>query len=71
MAFAANANTKITKEIPDAIKLKLTTDLITTEPTKLADAMSQEQKEIDNQSHKFACLTRELHALGHSWKLIA
>lgn len=64
MAFAANANTKITKEIPDTIKLKLTTHRIASEPQTIADAMFKELQKIDEESHKYACLTRELHTLG-------
>jgi hypothetical protein len=65
MAFAANANTKITKEIPETIRLKVTTGLIAKGPKQLADELFQELWEIDNQSHKFASLTRVLHDLGH------
>jgi hypothetical protein len=64
MAFAANSNTKITKEIPETIRLQLSTDLITSEPQTIANAMFEELNRIDDESHKFACLTRELHALG-------
>jgi hypothetical protein len=64
MAFAGNANTKITKEIPETLRLKLTTNRITREPGEIATAMFNELKQIDNESHKFACLIRELHALG-------
>jgi hypothetical protein len=64
LAFAANANTKITKEIPEIIRLKLTTDLIAREPEEIAAAAFEELKNIADKSHKFAYLTRALHALG-------
>jgi hypothetical protein len=64
IAFAGNANTKITKEIPETLRLKLTTNRITSELGDIAAGMFDELKHIDNESHKFACLIRELHALG-------
>jgi len=64
MAFAANANTEITKEIPDAIRIKLTTARIPIDPKSIAEAMAAELKRLHDDSHKFAVLTRELQALG-------
>lgn len=65
IAFSANSNTVITKEIPDTIKLKLTSDRIVEETKEIVDSLFKTLKEIDAESHKYACLTRELHALGH------
>ena len=64
LAFAGNANTKITKEVPEIIRFKLTTNLIESEADEIAMEMFNELKNIDNESHKFAYLIRELHALG-------
>jgi SRSO17 transposase len=62
--FSANLNTVITKEIPDTIKLKLTSDRIAKETKEIVDSLFKTLKDIDAESHKYACLTRELHALG-------
>lgn len=64
MAFAANSNTVITKEIPEAIRIKLSTDLIDKEPEQMAEEMFSRLQDIDNESHRFASLIRELHTLG-------
>lgn len=64
MAFAANSNTFITKEIPEAIRIKLTTDLIKEGPEQMVDEMFNQLQDIDKESHKFASLIRELHTLG-------
>ncbi|MFV1975519.1 MAG: hypothetical protein ACC651_07195 [Candidatus Scalindua sp.] len=64
IAFSANSNTVITKEIPDTIKLKLTSDRIVKETKKIVDSLFKTLKDIDAESHKYACLTRALHALG-------
>lgn len=64
IAFSANSNTVITKEIPDTIKLKLTSNRIAEETKKIVDELFKTLKDIDAESHKYSCLTRELHALG-------
>ena len=64
IAFIANANTQITKEIPDLIRLKLTTDRIASEPGKIAEAMFEKLKGIKEESLKYACLTHGLHELS-------
>jgi hypothetical protein len=64
MAYAANSNTVIVKEIPEAIRLKLTTNQIQADFKSMADEMARELRRIDDESHKFALLVRELHALG-------
>jgi len=64
MAFAANSNTVITKEIPETIRVKLTTTLIVTEPEQLAEALFRQLEEMDKESHKYASFTREMHTLG-------
>ena len=64
MAFAANSNSIITKEIPEVIRIKLTTNLVGKEPEQIAQELFTRLKSIDNESHKFSSLTRELHTLG-------
>ena len=64
IAFIANANTQITKEIPDLIRLKLTTDRIASEPGEIAEAMFEKLKGINEESLKYACLTHGLHELS-------
>lgn len=64
MAFCLNANSKLTKEIPEAIRLKLTATEIASDENTIAAAMFAELQRIDDESHKFASLIRELHQLG-------
>jgi hypothetical protein len=68
MAFAADANSKITKEIPEAIRIKLTTARIQMDPKSMAEAMAAELKQLHDDSHKFAVLTRELQVLGQMFE---
>ena len=63
LSYATNANSKI-KEMLETIRLKLTTDRISAEPSQIVSAMFAELKKLDDESHKFASLTRELYALG-------
>jgi acetyl esterase/lipase len=65
MAFIANANTKITKEIPENVRLKCTTDRIAREPEQIAEALFASVREIDEESHKYPCLTHALQTLSH------
>lgn len=64
LAFAANANAKITKEIPETIRLKLTTNKLNADIKHIADESFKYLKELEEQSHKFSILTRELEALA-------
>ncbi|ADE17018.1 hypothetical protein Nhal_4010 (plasmid) [Nitrosococcus halophilus Nc 4] len=65
MVFTAIENTKITKEIPEAIRLKLTKDCITARTEELVNDANRELKEIEERSHKFDYLTEELHNLSY------
>ena len=64
LAFAATANTTITKEIPEAIRLKLTTNKLNADINHIAEDSFKYLKELEIQSHKFSILTRELEALA-------
>ncbi len=64
LAFAANANAKVTKEIPEAIRLKLTTQKLGADIKQIAEKSFDCLKDMDEKSHKFAGLTRELEALA-------
>ena len=50
MAFAANANAKITKEIPETIRLKLSTQRIDVEPAQIVDGLFAELVKLDEES---------------------
>lgn len=63
-AFAVNANAKVTQEIPETIRLKLTTDELGSDIKHIAEKCFEHLKELDEKSHKFAGLTRELEALA-------
>ena len=64
LAFAVDANAKVTKEIPEAIRLKLTTNKLGADIKHIAEKSFEHLKELDEKSHKFAGLTRELEALA-------
>ena len=63
LAFAVNANAKVMKEIPEAIRLKLTTQKLGADIKVIAEKSFGHLRELDEKSHKFAGLTRELEAL--------
>jgi hypothetical protein len=64
MAHSTFANSQITKVIPEAIRIKLTTNRISKEYESLAEAMMAELKKIHDDGFKFAILLKELHVLG-------
>src|SRR5262249_41000951 len=65
MAFIANSNTVITKEIPETIRLKCTTNLISRQPEQIAISLFQTLEKIDEESQQYPCLTHALHRLSH------
>ena len=64
LAFAANANAKVANEIPETIRLKLTTSKLNAEIKHIAEESFKYLKELEEKSHKFGVLTRELEALA-------
>ena len=64
LASAVNANAKVTKEIPAAIRIKLTTEKIAAEIDKVVEESMALIQRLDNESHKFSILTKELEILA-------
>jgi len=64
LSFATNANVKVTMEIPDTIRLKLTTTKITADIAEIVKKGMELVQKLDDESHKFAVLTRELEAIA-------
>lgn len=64
LAFAVNANAIVTQEIPETIRLKLATNKLTSDFKLIAEKSFEHLKKLDEKSHKFAGLTRELEALA-------
>ncbi len=64
LADAANNNTIFTKEIPEVVRMKLTTSLIETEPEEIVEELFDDLWRRDEESHRFAHLTRALYRLG-------
>ena len=64
MAYATNANSRICKEIPEAIRLRMTTDRIAADHGEVAEQMFQDLQGIQKEGYPFANLLREVHALG-------
>lgn len=64
LAFAVNANAKVTKEIPETIRLKITTVKLSADIKHIAKESFEYLKELEEKSHKFGMLTRELEVLA-------
>lgn len=64
LSFAVNANVKVTKEIPAAIRIKLSTEKIVAEIEKIVEESIALVQRIDNESQKFSFLTKELELLA-------
>lgn len=64
MAYTFSANGTFTKEVPEAIRLRCTTSLITQDQASMADTMVTDLCELHEGSFKFAIIIRELHALS-------
>lgn len=64
MAFFTNANAILVKQIPDAIRIKLTTDRIEHPHSDVVDEGFQEAKKQEEESHKYVQLVAELQALS-------
>lgn len=64
MAYTSSANGTFTKEMPEAIRLRCTTSLITKDQASMADTMVNDLRELHEGSFKFAFIIRELHALS-------
>lgn len=66
LSFAANANAVVAREIPDAIRLKLTSTKVNADVQTIVDQSFRHLKELHEDSFKFANLTRELEALANA-----
>lgn len=64
MAYAASANTIITKEVPEAMRLRCTTSLIAQGHASMSNTMLDDLRELHDSGFKYALLIRELHALS-------
>jgi len=63
MAYSTSANSQITKEFPEAMRLRMITDRISIEHESMAEKMVADLREIHDDGFKFAALLRELHVL--------
>lgn len=64
LAFAVNANAKVVKEIPETIRLKLTTSKITADIAQVVENGIELVQTLDAESQSFAALTRELEVVA-------
>ena len=64
LAYATTSNSKFTLEIPEAIRLKRTTDLINNSEQDMAEAMVSDLLQLHEAGFKYASLIAELHYLG-------
>ncbi len=64
LADAANNNFVYTKEVPEVVHKKLTTDLIKDDPQAIVERLFPDLFERDERSHRFAHLVRCLYHLG-------
>lgn len=64
MAFFTGANAILVKQIPEAIRIKLTTDRIGKPHAEVVEEGFNEAKEQEEKSHKYVQLVTELQALS-------
>lgn len=64
LAYAANSNAQFTNEVPEAMRLKRTTDWITKSEKEMADAMVEDLRLLHEEGFKYTKLIAELHFLG-------
>jgi hypothetical protein len=64
LAYAANANTKVTTEIPETIRMKLDSKELNADIKDIASQCFNDLKEMNEKSHKFAILSRELEEIA-------
>ncbi|MDZ7593487.1 MAG: hypothetical protein U0932_02435 [Thiobacillus sp.] len=64
MAYASSANATYTKEVPETIRLRCTTDLIDHDQASMANTMLDNLRELHDSSFKYAPIMRELHVLS-------
>ncbi len=64
IAHVVTADAVITKEFPEVIRLKLEKGMVPAEPIEIFDTAYQELGKLDEESNRFAHLTRALHRLG-------
>lgn len=64
LSFAVNANSLVTVEIPEAYRLKITTDKLSADFKEIAETSFEQLKKLDVESHQFAELTLALETLA-------
>lgn len=64
LAFAVNANFKVVKEIPEIIRLNLTTTKISADIAQVVESSMELVQQFDTESHKLSALTRELEVVA-------
>lgn len=64
LAFCSNSMTIIQHEIPETIRIKLTTSDIKVETEELANKIFSKLEDIQNDSHKFSMFASELQLLA-------
>lgn len=78
MAYASSANSMITQEVPEAMRMLCTTNRNPLDHASMGRRMVEDLRRVHDKSFKFAVLERELHALSLmleqeklNWKAIA
>jgi hypothetical protein len=64
MAYANDAHSRITMEIPEVLRIRTTTDLISADHENIAAKLLADLHEIHSDGFRFATLISELHTLG-------
>jgi hypothetical protein len=64
MAYATSANNVITQEIPEAIRLRITTNMIEHDYATIADELANKLQELHNEGFKYSDLLNELNTLS-------
>jgi hypothetical protein len=64
LSFTVNSNAQVTKEVPETIRIKLTTNKINAEISEIVEESFKHLEKLNAESHKFALLTHELEGLA-------
>jgi hypothetical protein len=64
MAYASSANSIITQEVPEAMRMRCTTNRTPRDHASMGQKMIEDLSRVHDKSFKFAVLVRELHALS-------
>lgn len=69
LAFCTSTNSRIVKEIPEAMRLRHTTSLINRSFAEMGDTMVNDLRSLHDEGFKFAGLISELHFLSRLLEL--